>query len=68
MADLEFTARQKQQAAARELGYRRRVYARKVADGSMKESDAAMQIGVMVAIEADYHKIAEAEDAKGRLL
>lgn len=63
-----FTARQKQQAAARELGFRRRVYATRVAEGRMKQADADFQIGVMAAIEADYRKLADAEDAAGGLL
>lgn len=68
MAEMTFTARDKQKAIAREIGYRRRVYARKVEDGSMTREAATMQIGVMEAIEADYRKLADDEDAKGRLL
>lgn len=37
MGDRTFTAREKQQAAARELGFRRRVYATRVAEGRMKQ-------------------------------
>lgn len=51
MPDQVFTARQKQQAAARELGFRRRVYATRVAEGRMKPSDAEYQIAVIAAIE-----------------
>lgn len=67
MAD-RFTARQKQQALARELGFRRRVYATRVAEGRMKQADADFQIGVMAAMEADYRALAEADEAKERLL
>ncbi len=68
MVDRTFTAREKQQAAAREVGFRRRVYATRVAEGRMKQADADFQIGVMASIEADYRKLADAEDAAGRLL
>lgn len=67
MAD-RFTARQKQQALARELGFRRRVYATRVASGSMKEADAAFQIGIFEEMEAEMRQRAEAEDRAGRLL
>lgn len=63
-----FTARQKQQALARELGFRRRVYAQRVADGRMKEADAVYQIGIVEEIEAEFRQRADAEDAAGRLL
>jgi hypothetical protein len=67
MAD-RFTPRQKQQALARELGFRRRVYATRVASGSMKEADAAFQIGIFEEMEAEMRQRAEAEDRAGRLL
>lgn len=67
MAD-RFTARQKQQAAAREVAQRQRVYPRLVEAGKMKRADAEKQIAIMSAIEADYRQRADAEDAKGRLL
>lgn len=67
MAD-RFTARQKQQALARELGFRRRVYATRVAEGRMKQADADFQIGIVEEMEAEFSKRADAEDAKGRLL
>lgn len=67
MAD-RFTPRQKQQALARELGFRRRVYATRVAAGSMKEADAAYQIGIFEEMEAEMRQRADAEDRAGRLL
>lgn len=67
MAD-RFTARQKQQALARELGLRRRVYATRVAAGSMNEAEAAFQIGIFEEMEAEFRQRAEAEDQAGRLL
>lgn len=63
-----FTARQKQQAAAREVAQRQRVYARLVEAGKMKQADAARGIAIMQEIEVDYRAKADAEDAKGRLL
>lgn len=63
-----FTARQKQQAAAREVAQRQRVYPRLVEAGRLKQAEAERQVAVMQSIEADYRKIAEAEDAAGRLL
>lgn len=68
MTSSPFTARQKQQALARELGFRRRVYASRVAAGSMKEAEAAFQIGIFEEMEAEMRLRADAEDAKGRLL
>lgn len=68
MAERTFTAREKQQAAARELGFRRHVYATRVSEGRMKQADADFQIGVMAAMEADYRALAEADEAKERLL
>lgn len=67
MADT-FTARQKQQAAAREVAQRQRVYARLVEAGRMKQADAARGIAIMQVIEADYRAQADAEDQAGRLL
>jgi hypothetical protein len=67
MAD-RFTSRQKQQALARELSFRRRVYAQRVADGKMKEAEAAFQIGIFEEKEAEMRQRAEAEDHAGRLL
>lgn len=68
MADRKFTAREKQKAADREVGYRRNVYSRRVADGKMKQAQADEQIAVMEQIAADYREIADNEDAAGRLL
>ncbi|MGO4175986.1 hypothetical protein [Bosea sp. TAF32] len=67
MAD-RFTARQKQQALARELGFRRRVYATRIAEGRMKQEVALFQIGIVEEMEAEYRQRADAEDHAGRLL
>jgi hypothetical protein len=63
-----FTARQKQQAAAREVAQRQRVYSRLVEAGRMKQVDATKGIAIMQAIENDYRVKADAEDRAGRLL
>jgi hypothetical protein len=63
-----FSARQKQQAAAREVAQRQRVYARLVEAGRMKQADASKGIAIMQAIENDYRVQADAEDRAGRLL
>jgi hypothetical protein len=38
----------------RELGYRRRVYPRSVANGTMSQSKADREIAIMESIAADY--------------
>lgn len=63
-----FTARQKQQALTREIGFRRRVYAQRVAEQRMKEADAKFQIAIFESMEADYRAKADAEDQAGRLI
>jgi len=59
-----FTAAEKQACIKREVDYRRFVYARRVADGRMKQEEATRQIGLMEAIYSDYEALA----AKERLL
>ncbi len=56
-----FTAQQKLDAVDRELGFRRRVYARRVAEGKMTERLADEQIAVFEAIAEDYRPQAAAE-------
>lgn len=60
--------REKAECAAREVTMRKRVYPRWVADGKMKQSAADRQIEIMDAIAADYGALAEADEAKERLL
>lgn len=64
----EITARMKADAAKREVAYRRRVYERKIEQGTMTHKFADEQIAVMLAIQRDYEKIADEEEAEGRLL
>jgi chorismate mutase len=58
MADLfcgdEFTPADKLKSVERELGYRRRVYARRVAEMKMRQGDADREIAIFEAIAADY--------------
>lgn len=63
-----FTAREKMQAAAREVNHRRWVYKRLVADGKKTQEASDLSIALMEEIHADYRALFEAEEAKGRLL
>lgn len=49
-----YTATEKLEAVQRELRFRRRVYADRVAQGKMKPAAMTFQIGVFEAVEADY--------------
>ncbi|KUL95968.1 hypothetical protein DK26_07990 [Bosea sp. WAO] len=62
------TSRQKQQALARKFGFRRRVYATREAADSMKEAEAAFQIGIFEEMEAEMRQRAEAVHRARRLL
>lgn len=66
MADLfcnaEFTHSDKLAAVEREIGFRRRVYARRVAENKMKQETADREIAIFEAIAVDYRKaVARAE-------
>lgn len=50
----EFTPADKLKAVERELGYRRRVYARLVAERKMKPLDMDRELALFEAIAADY--------------
>lgn len=58
MADLfcgeDFTPADKLKAVERELGYRRRVFPRRVEQQKMKQTDADREIAIFEAIAADY--------------
>lgn len=56
-----FTAAEKLAAVERELKYRRRVYARRVAERKMTQALSDEQIAVFEAIGADYRAAAEKE-------
>lgn len=57
----QFTNADKLAAVQRELRFRRRVYADRVAHGKMKPSAMDHQIGVFEAIEADYTALVAGE-------
>jgi hypothetical protein len=51
----------------REIGYRKHVYRRRVADGFMTEAQAKREIELMVAIGEDYRAQAAAEAPQAEL-
>lgn len=59
--DHVFTNDQKLKAVERELSFRRRVYARRVADKKMTQSLADEQIAIFEAIQSDYRALVEKE-------
>jgi hypothetical protein len=65
-----FTAREKMQAAQREVGFRRFVYPKKVADPNhrMTQEQADREIALMDEIARDYGQIAQIEEAGEDLL
>lgn len=56
-----FTESDKLDAITRELGFRRRVYARQVEAGRMTAAKAEREIALMEAIRDDYRERAEKE-------
>lgn len=58
---MAFTNTEKLAAVNRELGYRRRVYERRVAEGKMSKALADEQIAVFEQIAEDYRKLTEGE-------
>lgn len=56
-----FTNEEKLEAVNRELGFRRRVYGRKVESGDMTKEFADRQIGIFEAIAADYQAKVEGD-------
>lgn len=59
-----FTDAEKADEAKRESGYRRRVYARLVQHGNMKQADADRKLAIMDEIERDYRAKVEAGEPK----
>ena len=59
-----FTAREKLSEIERELGMRRRVYPRKIAEGHLKQSKADAQIAILEAIAADYREVLNQENPR----
>lgn len=58
---MSFSAREKRQAAGREVGLRRSVYRGRVTRGLMTQSQADYEIAIMQSIEADYRRLEEEE-------
>ncbi|MCP3471357.1 hypothetical protein NLM33_13550 [Bradyrhizobium sp. CCGUVB1N3] len=55
------TTTDKLRCVLREIGYRKHVYRRRVADGFMTEAQAKREIDLMVTIGQDYRALAAAE-------
>ena len=62
------TAHEKWKVAEREVALRKRVYARKVSDGTMVLREARYEIDAMSEIAEDYRKLAMDQDKEGTLL
>ncbi len=58
---MTFTAEDKLKSVERELGFRRRVYARRVSDQKMTQKQADREIAIFEAIASDYREKAEGE-------
>lgn len=58
---MTFTAQQKLKAVERELGFRHRVYTRRVAEKKMSQTMMDDEIAVFEAIAADYRDQAAGE-------
>jgi hypothetical protein len=58
---ITFTTADKHRAVMRELGFRRHVYPRRVAEGKMSQQQADEQVAVFEAILLDYAKLMEGE-------
>jgi len=63
-----FTAREKMQAAQREVGYRRFVYPKRVEAGKMTAAQAEREIAIMDEIARHFGALAAEEERAGRLL
>ena len=68
MAESEPTTADKLRCIQRELGWRHRVYARRVEERKMTKTEADRELRIMTAIATDYGRQAEAEAKAGRLL
>lgn len=64
LSSTRFTAEQLAVCAEREVKYRRRVYAYRVSNGKMKQSDAIREQAMMEQIAAEYRAKADEEAAK----
>lgn len=62
------TYRDLQKCCERESGKRRRVYPRWVAAEKMTQAKADRELAMMVAMGEHFKRLADADDAKGRLI
>jgi hypothetical protein len=58
---MAYTNEQKLQALRRELKFRRRVYVRRIEEGTMTPEFAKEQIDIFEAIALDYERMCEGE-------
>lgn len=65
---MPFSPKDKADEIRRELNLRRAVFTRLVSNGSLPAKEAARRIALMEEILADYRALAEAEEAKERLI
>lgn len=64
----EFTYRELQECAAREVKQRARVYPRLIASGRMSQSFADLETEKMMAIAEHFDGLAKRQEAEGRLI
>ncbi len=57
MSERQFTNKEKADCAKREVGQRRKVYARLVAQQKMAQADASREIALMQEIADDYLRV-----------
>lgn len=60
--------RELQKCCERELGFRRHVYPRRIADGKMTQKKADTEIGLMTKCVEHFRFLADIEDDKGRFI
>ena len=65
---MTFTAKELAASVAREITYRKRVYARLIEAGKMTREKADREIAMFEQIRADYEARAAEEERQGRLI
>lgn len=61
MTEPYFSAQEKLECVRREIGYRERVFSRRVIDGRMTQQKADREIALMKSIAGDYERMAHSE-------
>jgi hypothetical protein len=64
----KFTTRELAQACAKEVGWRQKVYPKRVETGTMSQAQAERQIAMMAEAADVLAELADKEDEKERLL